>query len=240
VKMRCLKRSSASRLRSFCDHWHAYVGAINGLFSLRTSKESDRIMIRFLYWLSGRLRCRIIADKDGTPYLERYYVGTVFGVRFLLHRFVASDPLRGFHDHPWPWAGAVVLSGFYYEQTRSGVRAVRHINGLVGDSFHRVILPAQSGEPFDLDAAAQGQPRSCWTLFFHRAKYTKPWGFLRGSPPTAEHLTEHVGHGSTTRIWIPHNYPLDGAGTDNAWWNTAPYGRDEPRRFTMDGTVAHE
>ncbi|WP_244260428.1 hypothetical protein [Burkholderia gladioli] len=58
-------------------------------------------MRRVLYAISSRLPCRIIADGN-KPYLERYYLATVFGVRFYLHRFVASDPDRGLHDHPWP------------------------------------------------------------------------------------------------------------------------------------------
>src|SRR6218665_3256819 len=71
-------------------------------------------MSRLLCWLSGLRPSRIISDK-GNPCLERFYVGTALGVRFYLHRFVGSDPARGLHDHPWPWARALVLSGWYYE-----------------------------------------------------------------------------------------------------------------------------
>lgn len=157
---------------------------------------------RLLYNIAGRLPCRIISD-DGTPYLERYYLCTVLGVRFYLHRFVGSDPDRGLHDHPWPWAGSVILHGWYLEETRKGMRKVRWFNWLTGDSFHRVILG--SGP--------------CWTLFFHRAAYTKPWGFLR--PIENE----------TPMVWWPFNYPKgDGTGTPGEWWKEVPIGKFERRR----------
>ena len=173
-------------------------------------------MSRLLFWLTGRLPCRIISD-NGQPYLERYYLGTVLGVRFYIHRFVGSDPDRGLHDHPWPWAGSLVLKGWYFEELRGPhrsnvpgqivpVRQVRWFNWLTGDSFHRVILPGAH----------------CWTLFFHRAAYTKPWGFL-----------QQVDADSTMRVWVPHNYPKDGNGTPGAWWNEVPIGILEPRRLPL-------
>jgi hypothetical protein len=183
-------------------------------------------MSRFLYWLTGHLPCRIICDED-KPYLERYYLFTLLGVRFYIHRFVGSDPARCMHDHPWPWAGSVVLSGYYFEERRgmeqSGIAKVmailngtagttrskvRWFNWLLGDSFHRVIL-----------AQVDNRERHCWTLFFHCAAYTKPWGFLR-----------RVENNSALMVWVPHNYPKDGAGTPSPWWNQVPVGNVEPRR----------
>ena len=183
-----------------------------------------------LYWLSGRLPCRIISD-NGLPYLERYYVGTLFGARFYLHRFVGSDPARGLHDHPWPWARSLVLAGWYYEETRAGTRKVRWFNKLTGDTFHRVILPKSSvlvgwtGEPVNQGWMESpiykriGPLQTCWTLFWHKAEYVKPWGFLRPI------------EGETATMWVPHNYPKDGKGTPGAWWETVPRGKNEPRRM---------
>ena len=151
-------------------------------------------MIRtLLYRLTNRLPARTISD-DGTPYLERYYVGTLFGVRFYLHQFVDSDPDRGLHDHPWPWAFSFILAGSYLEETRSGTRRVRWFNTLVGDSFHRVILP---------DPA-----KPVWTLFGHRAKRVKPWGFMR------------VSKAPDVFVFVQHT-----PSTDEHWWRTAPSGR---------------
>ena len=101
------------------------------------------VIAKALFRASGNLPCRIIADANG-PYLERYYLATVFGIRFYIHRFVASDPGRGLHDHPWPWAGSVVLSGFYFEMTRAGVRTVRWLNGLVGIVFTASFFPTNT------------------------------------------------------------------------------------------------
>lgn len=187
-------------------------------------------MSRLLYWLSGFLPCRIISD-NGTPYLERYYVGTLLGVRFYLHRFVGSDPARGLHDHPWPWARSLILSGWYYEETRTGTRKVRWFNRLNGDTFHRVILPKSavvvgyeggdvSGFAGSLPVVKRiGAPQHCWTLFWHKAEYVKPWGFLRPLD------------GEPAVMWVPHNYPKDGKGTPGAWWETVPRGKNEPRRM---------
>ena len=187
-----------------------------------------KLIDKLLYWFTGRLPCRIISD-DGKPYLERYYLFTLLGVRFYLHRFVGSDPARGLHDHPWPWAGSVVLSGWYWEELRGAEavrRRVRWFNWLTGDSFHRVVLPrmAQSirdDQNFHLGWTHVDKP--CWTLFFHRAAYTKPWGFLRTVSDDPQ------------LIWVPHNYPKDGTGTPGTWWNEKPIGNFEPLRQPLQG-----
>lgn len=184
------------------------------------------MMRRLLMAISGRLPCRIISDANA-PYLERYYLCTVFGVCMYLHRFVGSDPDRGLHDHPWPWAVALVLSGFYIEERRGnerdeatprlagmldslhikpeGVvrRRVRWLNLLTGDSFHRVILPRERDE--------------VWTLFAHRATNVKSWGFIR--PIKIDDLSGHV--------WSPYSYP---GGKDKQWWKSAPVGKFCTRR----------
>ncbi len=163
------------------------------------------MMRRLLYALTGRLPLRIISD-DGRPYLERYYVCTVLGVRVYVHRFVGSDPDRGLHDHPWPWARSIILSGCYIEERRDGYREVRWWNSLQGDTFHRVIL-------------WEGQ--EVWTLFMHRAENAKPWGFLRPVP------------GEWAQLWHPWNYPKDGSASSGRWWETVPRGRDEARRVPL-------
>lgn len=161
-------------------------------------------MIRhFLFWLSGYLPGRVIDDGD-QPYLERYYVATVRGVRIYLHRFVGSDPDRGVHDHPWRWAFSLVLAGWYLEERREGFRSVRWINWLTGDTFHRVILPTDG-------------TREVWTLFIHRAGDVKPWGFLRP-------MVDYEG----IFAFFPFVYP--GGRKDPCWWRSAPRGRSLNRR----------
>ncbi|MDS1141758.1 hypothetical protein RE432_15055 [Pusillimonas sp. SM2304] len=155
-------------------------------------------MIRFLlHRLTNRLPARIISDGD-TPYLERYYVGTFLGVRFYLHQFVGSDPDRGLHDHPWPWAFSIILAGSYLEETRSGKKEVRWFNTLVGDSFHRVVLKERYGRTLPV-----------WTLFAHRAKRVKRWGFMRATSSSDEFY-----------------YFLHRPSVDECWWETAPKGAE--------------
>lgn len=169
-------------------------------------------MNRILYWLAGRLPARVI-NYGETPYLERYYLFTVLGWRFYLHRFVGSDPDRGLHDHPWPLAFSLILVGWYWEQTRSGLHRVRWFNALVGDSFHRVILPCRRGCPGE--CRLYHAPRSVWTLFAHRVRKSKTWGFI----------TEADDMGF--QVFRPYTYSREGRQTD--WWLTAPKGRDVGR-----------
>jgi hypothetical protein len=153
-----------------------------------------------MYWYTGNLPCKIIKDGD-KPYLERYYIGTVLDWRFYIHRFVASDPDRGLHNHPWRWAISIILIGFYYEITHYGTRTVKWINGLVGDSFHRVILP-------------DGR-KDVWTLFFHHAPRSKHWGFLREK-------------GQLGIVYSPH-HPKGNEPED--WWTVAPKGKHCEKRL---------
>lgn len=163
-------------------------------------------MIRhLLFWLSSRLPLRVIAE-DGKPYLERYYVASLFGLRVYLHRFVGSDPARGLHDHPWRWAVSLVLAGFYIEERRTGTAPVRWLNVLTGDTFHRVVLP--DGE------------RDAWTLFIHRQGRAKSWGFLRAFP------------NESTLLWSAYAYTAGEGNEESHWWLGAPKGRDEARRVS--------
>lgn len=170
-------------------------------------------MRRVLYWISGFLPCRIIGS-DGNPYLERYYLLTALGVRVYLHRFLASDPDRGYHDHPWPWAISIVLAGWYWERRRGRAHAVRWVNVLTGDTFHRVELPAPP--------ARQADGRACvWTLFVHRAVDAKEWGFIRDVGPAG-------------MLYTPCSFPrADRETLASTWFKQVQRGRQEPRRAPL-------
>ena len=172
-------------------------------------------MRKVLQWIADRLPAREISD-NGEPYLRRYYVGTVFGWRVYLHHFVGSDPNRGLHDHPWAKAISIVLAGHYIEETRRGREKIRWLNGLVGDSFHRVIIP---------------EGTSCWTMFCHTAGDVKSWGFLQDRRFDPENLRFGLiteGRQSVEgAIWTPYAYP--GGAKNPYWWLDAPKGRDLPR-----------
>ena len=135
--------------------------------------QANSFIRRLLYRLTDRLPCRIINGDDGRPYLERYHLFRLpFGGNAYIHRFVASDPDRGVHDHPWPWSVGMILSGGYQEERlhnnengsclRTREMKPARINWIRGDDFHRIVIP---------------EGREAWTLFAHGRKY-KNWGFL--------------------------------------------------------------
>lgn len=165
---------------------------------------------RLLYALTADLPCRLI-PLDSGPYLERYYVGQLFGVIFYLHRIVSSDSERHLHNHPWGWGRSLILNGGYIEEivtdlTASGPlterRRIRWWNKVDGAHFHRI----HKAEP------------DTWSLFFHGprarilrggASEPKGWGFL------------DFKDGVTAFRPFPSN--------STAWWEKAPRGRDAGR-----------
>ena len=175
-------------------------------------------MDRLLYRLTAGMPARLI-KLNGRPYLERYYVGQLFGVTFYLHRFVSSDSERHLHNHPWTWGRALVLAGSYNEQRVTDLspaaaggcltdfRHVRFWNRVDGNHFHRI---------------AWVRPGT-WTLFFHgpRARIVsavpdcplKGWGFLERDLRDGEWVTVFEPFKSTA----------------SGWWRTAPNGRDVGR-----------
>jgi len=174
------------------------------------SPKSPSLLARLLFKLSGRLRCRIIRGNFGEPYLERYHLLRLPGGGGLyLHRFLASDPDRGLHDHPWDRAFGMVLSGGYRELRFAGhddgeqvvARELRPgaINRIRGEDFHRIVLPAE---------------REAWTLFGHTRKY-KDWGFVT------------LGEAGERR-YQPHDV-VTNDGDHHQWWRTAPRGRQLER-----------
>lgn len=75
-------------------------------------------MIRtLLLKLTDRLPARAIMD-NGEEYMIRFYLGTFMRRRMYIHLFLASDPDRGIHNHPWTKAWSFILSGWYFEERR--------------------------------------------------------------------------------------------------------------------------
>ncbi len=130
------------------------------------------MIARALYTLTARLPCRLI-NLDGRRYLERYWVGRLFGWTFYLHRFVAGDDERDVHDHPWHRAVSVILCGGYTEER---LLAFCPDHGWLSD-YHR--LRAGSVNIIgsrDFHRVTQPRPET-WTLFCHGPR-VKSWGFL--------------------------------------------------------------
>jgi hypothetical protein len=196
--------------------------------STATPATKPARMARFLYWIADRLPCRIIDGDDG-PYLERYYLATLFGWQFYLHRFVADDPDRGLHDHPWRLAFSLILSGFYYEETRAGTRLVRWFNWLTGDSFHRVVLPFHAKQITPTAKEYAGPFIPCWTLFCH-GPTVKDWGFIR------EYILNGEAVNNGWRGGLPFryvSYPYTREGKQDKWWKLARKGRNAPGRVPL-------
>lgn len=116
---------------------------------------------RILYRITAGRPCRLIHRGQGERYLERYWLGRLFGITAYLHRFVARDADEWVHDHPWAWSVAIVLTGGYIEERlrwfdpRTGwakrFRWLRAgcINIIRGRDFHRILeAPRRPGRCF--------------------------------------------------------------------------------------------
>lgn len=170
---------------------------------------SADMLQNFLTWVSDRRPCRIINGPDDEPYLERYYLFGVRGWHCYLHRFVASDPDRGVHDHPWDRAVSLILIGGYNElrllgddaghggHTVSTRQRPWRLNRLRGRDFHRVLL-------------APGE--QAWTLFCHGPR-VKGWGFMIDG--------EYIAYARDA-----------GEFRHRDWWLTAPTGRTVRRQLS--------
>ncbi len=178
------------------------------------------MLSKLLYKLTANLPCRLI-ELDSGPYLERYYLGQLFGVTFYLHRFVSNDSERHLHNHPWRWGRSIILSGSDLEEravdlcpyaSDSGCvterKRVRWWNVVNANTVHQI----HDAEP------------NTWTLFFHServmidlgmGKVFKGWGFL-----------ERTGRGSLKSGYTIFK-PFHSA--NNKWWLEASKGRDVGR-----------
>ena len=172
------------------------------------------LMHRLLYRFSAGLRCRIIKGRNGEPYLERYHLLRLpFGIHLYLHRFVASDPGRTLHNHPWRAALSLVLAGAY-DETRLPHRGERslikrrisagHINYISGRIYHRIDL--KPGE-------------QAWSLFIHSAS-ERSWGFL----DTRDRCFSYSDHQAVL-----------GRESQPDWWRHAPRPKDQPGLRQAEG-----
>lgn len=181
-------------------------------------------MKNLLYWISGFLPARLIKGDDGELYLERYFIARLFGCDVYLHRFIASDPDKGFHNHPWIWASSWVLCGGYWElqfdpadamqgHERSNA-CLRHI--IRGKAHWRRRFSAVTFRSDHLHRVVLEPGRECWTLFVAGPRTPdNVWGFLTGSAIGCAHV-----------VWVFSPYTKSPSGD---WWKSAPRGRDIAR-----------
>lgn len=183
----------------------------------------SKIIEKLLMRITGKLPARFI-NSEGKPYLERYYVCTLpFGHRLFIHRFVASDPDRGLHDHPWKWALSFIMLGGYTElnllERTDGTKVVTEVerkpgrfNLIFGKDYHRVLV-----------AHKAKKSTAVWTLFLHGPR-KKGWGFIDYELELNErHTVATINEDTIT-------YKEACTSTERkqnaGWWLTAPNGKE--------------
>ena len=139
----------------------------------------------FLDWLKRRGSWRMI-QRNGSDYLERYFLLRVGRRNVYLHRVWQNDPDDP-HTHPW-WSCSIIVKGGYTESFLGGATFLRKRGDIVfrdPNSFHRLSLP---------EGAAPG---STWTIFITGSR-KKSWGFMTkdGYQDAGEYSREDVAiHG---------------------------------------------
>ena len=128
----------------------------------------------FVVFITNYLPVKIIRDDHGRPFLYRYHLFsfTNNGPGICIHRFIKSDPDRGYHDHPWKHSFSFILCGGYSEriydkdsETKYKViqRGRWNINYLKGEGvYHRVMID---------------EDKDAWTIFFFGTR-SKTWGMI--------------------------------------------------------------
>jgi len=186
------------------------------------------LIMSFVHLFIRCLKVKVIRDDKGVPFLYRYHILmlTKNGPGICIHRFVKSDPDRGFHDHPWSYACSWILSGEYKERIlitdgmskkqirdhvfnmsnyQSFTRSRFHINCLHGkNAFHRVMIDPG---------------KEAWTIFFFTRR-SKTWGMID--------LNGHF-----------HDMSVQVDDTDGGWWNdpTTKTGLELVKRTPLQGNV---
>lgn len=154
-----------------------------------------------LFKLTAFCRCRIINGPDEQPYLERYHLLRLpFGYQVYLHRFVASDPGRALHNHPWNHAISWVLSGGYEEIRMQGPKENHRLESraLSAGSFNLI-----GGRVFHRINVAPGS--QCWSLFIHGPR-ARDWGFLQGCDYVRHEMV--LDQQSNPQWWKQANRPI--------------------------------
>jgi len=143
------------------------------MFSYITNSIEKYLRI-FMVFITNYLPVKVIRDDKGVPFLYRYHLFsfTNDGPGMCIHRFVKSDPERGYHDHPWSKSISFILCGKYDERIlnkndpnsyKTFTRNRWTFNYLDGvNTFHRVMIEEE---------------KDVWTLFAF-GKRSKTWGMV--------------------------------------------------------------
>ena len=138
-------------------------------------------------------------SPGGVDYLYRWYLTPTGKSRFakwyrrhlpgvFLHCFLASDPDRGWHSHPWTWAYFWILDGWYMESRPRQyfapvlfddwkVFGPGSWNSLTGADWHKVKLGTNK----------------VWTLGIIGPLHGLEWGFMDEFGVITPHGTDTPG-----------------------------------------------
>jgi hypothetical protein len=106
------------------------------------------------------MRKIVITDAGGKPYLTRWILFKLFGLKLYLHKLHTDDADRDLHDHPWNFA-SIILRGGYNELGPDGQwTRYRWLNIKKATDAHRLVLLRYP----------------TWTLLFVGRK-SRDWGF---------------------------------------------------------------
>ena len=136
-------------------------------------------------YLWGLVKRIAIPNPDGSPYLIRWVLWVPFGLKIYLHKILAGDADRDYHDHPWNFVSLLVW-GRYVEETPGGNRSLRSwVNWHRATDAHRVALFTR-----------HGKARPVYTIIL-RGKRTREWGFRtpEGWIPWKEYNLRKFGQG---------------------------------------------
>jgi 8-oxo-dGTP diphosphatase len=185
-----------------------------GLFLSMIGDCMEKLLRCLIVALTNYLPVKVIRDDKGVPFLYRYHLFMLGpdGPGMCIHRFVKSDPERGYHDHPWSFSMSFILCGGYHErilstETKEGyVEKWRNrftFNHLDGHkTFHRVMIE---------------EGKDAWTLFYFQ-KRSKTWGMIG---------LDRVYRSMSSMI----------SDNDGGWWNTVKRGLGLHSRLPLSGNV---
>lgn len=124
------------------------------------------MMHKLLMRITAKRPCKTIEINE-KPYLERYYMGGLFGYQVWLHRFLTADSERHLHNHPWV-AFSFMLAGWYKEEAR--------IDGLLYYRFRTPSIWPSRITPNHIHRIAAAEPDT-WTLMVVGSARRANWWF---------------------------------------------------------------
>jgi hypothetical protein len=172
---------------------------------------------RILFRVTGHLQCRLIRVEreeggEPAPYLERYkLLNLPWGDKIYIHRFMDSDPARGYHNHPWQSISFPIVGGYIEHRFHPIEEVVTDVKpgwfNIIGqDTFHRVDLNG-------VDA---------WTMFCRRGT-ANGWGFLDTLPGMFQ--AAPANKAGSAWVFRRHHEVTD----DDNGWVGIPVGNRAPR-----------